>query len=160
VERIPVIIFADVDGVLNPDHPHEDNKVILAKPEGYTSTFTLNLSPRQGEMLRELASGTGADLVWCTTWQQHANAHVGAHIGLPEMPHVPLIPGNRSESLGRIKARCALKYAGGRRFVIFDDEPDIGEYLGGHGMHMHVDARLGLLPEHIAAAREFLTTRE
>jgi HAD domain in Swiss Army Knife RNA repair proteins len=154
------VIFIDVDGVLNPEDPHEDNRVVLAKPEGSAWTFPLNLSARQGRLLTALARETGAEIVWCSTWQQDANEWVGSRIELPpELPHLRLEPARFSETLGAVKARTAAAYAGRRRFVIFDDEPEIGSCLPGDadGLHVYVDPRSGLLPEHIAAAREFLS---
>ncbi|MER5642469.1 HAD domain-containing protein [Kitasatospora sp. NPDC002227] len=62
------LLYLDVDGVLNPDHP---------TPECTTHRILdldVHLSARHAAWLQELA-GT-YDLTWATTWEDHANTHL------------------------------------------------------------------------------------
>jgi hypothetical protein len=83
-------LLVDVDGVLNallrcnkpratcPCHPGWRH--VWARPFGDIS-YRLSLNPAHGPALLELAAATHAELVWATTWQEHANTWVGPKVG-------------------------------------------------------------------------------
>jgi hypothetical protein len=116
------LLYLDVDGVLNPDHP----------AEGFTThrilDFEVHLSARHGDWLRELAEPY--ELCWATTWEQDANIHLAPLLGLPELPVVRFAgfkpgPGDpRVPVLDLIRAAKwapLLRHAEGRPFAWIDD---------------------------------------
>ncbi|KJY28753.1 HAD domain-containing protein [Streptomyces sp. NRRL S-495] len=118
------LLFLDVDGVLNPVCPHPGAGFDVHTLLGYT----VLLSARHGSWLRELA-GT-YELVWATTWEEHANTHISPAIGLPELPFVrftgyvpqpgdPRVP--LMEMFSARKWAPLLRYAAGRPFAWIDD---------------------------------------
>lgn len=151
-------IFIDVDGVLNPWKPTEAFTRYHIEVQGVV--YPVYLNPEHGEWLKKLAADTNSELVWGTTWQELANPEISTRIGLPELPHLPLHRGKLSESLGQTKAEAAKRYAGDSKFVYFDDETDLGWYLGDcNGIHFCIDYRYGLLPEHITKASNYLNNK-
>ncbi|MFD5087640.1 HAD domain-containing protein [Kitasatospora sp. NPDC058201] len=118
------LLFLDVDGVLNPVCPGPETDFDAHTMLGYT----VLLSPRHGTWLRELAAGY--ELVWATTWEEHANAHIAPAIGLPELPLVRFTgytpqPGDPRVPLMELfsarKWAPLLRYAAGRPFAWVDD---------------------------------------
>ena len=116
------LLFLDIDGVLNP---------VLPTP-GFTAhdllDHTVLLSVHHADWLRELSETY--ELVWATTWEQHANTHIAPLLELPELPVVaftgyrnrpddPQFEGVES-LLGRTWAPL-LRYADGRPFAWVDD---------------------------------------
>jgi len=146
------LIFIDVDGVLNPD----------SQRDGFTEynilDFTVYLNPVHGEWLLNLAKETNSELVWGTMWEDLANVHIASKIGLPQLPVMKIQQNRWGESTGASKAYSAKLYAKDRTFVFFDDEVDLGNYLGDvpSGEHIRVKPYLGLLENHIFKARDFL----
>jgi hypothetical protein len=131
---VKAYIFVDVDGVLNAFPPGR-------MPEGWKTAsvelgpgavYPITYNPAIGEKLIRLAKDHGAELVWCTTWQEQASEHIAPLVGLPAMPFVPLVPPRFRASLGWIKAHSIgrwMEQAGDRRpFVWFDDEPDAADW--------------------------------
>lgn len=151
-------IFIDVDGVLNPDVLRPGGEKLLALPHGNrTPGYYLHLHKDYGKWLKQLSEKTGAFLVWGTTWQGYANKWVGEYLELPHLSHLDLSERGFGESLGSIKGRKAVEYAGGSKFVYFDDEVDIGHCIvGSKGIHIVVDYRTGLQESHIDVAEKFL----
>lgn len=151
------IIFLDVDGVFNPNRPSEGHFTVLAHPVG--ATFKLILNKRQSSMVLKLAEDTASRLVWATTWEDEANEWIGPHLDIPELPVVHFRPKKFSESLGSIKARGVVEYAAGEKFVYFDDQYDIGNYMGDcNGLHILVNPKYGLVSRHIIEAEDYLTS--
>ncbi|MFE2107518.1 HAD domain-containing protein [Kitasatospora sp. NPDC059463] len=93
------LLFLDVDGVLNPVCPAPEADFDAHTLFGYT----VLLSARHGTWLRELAGRY--ELVWATTWEEHANTHI-----------LPLM-----ELLSARKWAPLLRYAAGRPFAWVDD---------------------------------------
>lgn len=152
-----MIIFLDVDGVFNPNRPSEGHFTVLARPDG--AEYKLILNKRQSALVKTLAADTNSRMVWATTWEDHANEWIGPNLGLPELPVVKFHPKKFAESLGSIKARGVSEFAGGEKFVYFDDEYDIGNYLGDcNGLHVYVNPKYGLGVKHIVEAESFLTS--
>ncbi|AUY48623.1 hypothetical protein EH183_06350 [Streptomyces sp. CB01881] len=118
------LLFLDVDGVLNPVCPGPDGDFDAHTLLGHT----VLLSARHGSWLRELAEAY--ELVWATTWEEHANTHVAPAIGLPELPVVRFTgylpqPGDPRVPLMELfsarKWAPLLRYAAGRPFAWIDD---------------------------------------
>ncbi|MFE7192894.1 HAD domain-containing protein [Kitasatospora sp. NPDC057541] len=118
------LLFLDVDGVLNPVCPGPEADFDAHTLFGYT----VLLSARHGAWLRELAHTY--ELVWASTWEEHANTHIAPAIGLPELPFVrftgylpqpgdPRVP--LMELLSARKWAPLLRYAAGRPFAWVDD---------------------------------------
>jgi hypothetical protein len=155
------LILIDVDGVLNPSFSCKTRRR-LQYHEGWITRkgwfrgleYRLFLNPAHGRWLRDLASETGAELAWGTTWEECASSQVGKWLGLPELPHVPF-------GFVRHKAEGIVPWTSGRPFAWFDDEPDAGPVtakLAGDQLHkvIWVDEHTGLTRHHIGYAREWL----
>jgi hypothetical protein len=146
------IIFVDVDGVLNSKNG--TSEYLFTLPEG---TFKVKLTPEHGEMLKDLAESTDAELVWGTMWEESAPIHIAPVLGLPEMPVMKIQRYKMSSLIGHDKAFSAKNYAKGRRFVFFDDADDLGRYLKGtDGLHIYVNPDKGLQWDHIVTAANYL----
>jgi hypothetical protein len=157
------LLLIDVDGVLNP--------MGRAAPDfrRYRCTvgaevYTVHLNARHGRRLLDLALATGSELVWATTWEDHANEWIAPRIGLPTLPVIPMSPGEPSEFGEMFKTRHVAEYAGRRPFVWFDDQvwAEDEEYLRVHQglddfLLIHVDPRQGLTSRHLGMAHEWLT---
>ena len=157
------LLLIDVDGVLNP----------MARPtpdfRRYRCTigaevYTVHLNPRHGRRLLDLALMTGSELVWATTWEQHANEWIAPRIGLPTLPVIPMNPDVPSEYGEMFKTPNVAAYVGRRPFVWFDDQvwAEDEEYLRVHQglddfLLIHVDPREGLTSRHLGMAHEWLT---
>ncbi|MBV6699026.1 hypothetical protein KV557_18205 [Kitasatospora aureofaciens] len=118
------LLFLDVDGVLNPVCPHPDAGFDTHTLLGYS----VLLSARHGAWLRELSATY--ELVWATTWEEHANTHIAPAIGLPPLPFVRFTgyvpqPGDPRVPLMQLfsarKWAPLLRYADGRPFAWVDD---------------------------------------
>ncbi|MFG1941419.1 HAD domain-containing protein [Nonomuraea sp. NPDC048826] len=159
------LLLLDVDGVLNPTgHPTPDFRRYRCTIG--SSVYTVHLNQRHGPRLLELALETGAELVWATTWEQHANEWIAPRIGLPSLPVIGMRPDDRigGEHGEMFKTRRVAEYVGGRPFVWFDDQvyQEDENYLRarqgtGEFLLIHVPARQGLTSQHLAVAREWLT---
>lgn len=158
------LILIDVDGVLNPwqkQGPHWQSHQAVSE----IGTFHVILNPDHGPMLLQLAAETGAELVWATTWEHHANLSIGPLIGLPELPVIecnagPDAPGVHPKTPG------VAEYVAGRPFVWFDDDLTAKDsrYLKAHpgvGEHLivHVGPKKGLTPKHLELAAAWLANR-
>jgi hypothetical protein len=147
------LILIDVDGVLNPwqrQGPQWEKHRAVA--DG--TTWNVILNPDHGPMLLTLASETGADLVWATTWDHDANREIGPRIGLPELPVIE-VRTHPGEPGVHPKTPPVAEYVARR--------PD-RDYLKGHpgvGDFLIVDVgpRVGLTPKHLEKAAEWLAAR-
>jgi hypothetical protein len=172
VVSVRPILAVDVDGVLNAMSRG-------APPEGWRDGralgFRIRYNPGHGAKLLAVAEETGAELVWCTTWEELANEHIAPLVGLPELPWVPMEPGRDAvvsaspdsgqragthyHSLGDTKAAAMCAYASDRPFCWLDDEPDAEDALSSHPVpHLviQVPERTGLQDEHLERARTWL----
>jgi len=161
------ILAVDVDGVLNRMsrtalEPGERLAQVTV-PQG---TFPIRYRPAMGVKLALLATETGAELTWCTTWEQLANTHISPLLGFPELPWVPMAPGRvglrfgDDRPVGEIKARALAVYAAGRPWAWFDDDAEPFDLTAARpwspGSLFRVDDRVGLTDEHLAKARDYL----
>jgi hypothetical protein len=118
------VLYLDIDGVLNPEAP--------SRPEEFTEhrigRMTVRLSSRHAEWLAELRERY--ELVWASTWEEHANTYIGPLLGLPELPYVALSAYRYRPDDPRLpvtqhprKRKWApiLRHADGRRFAWVDD---------------------------------------
>jgi hypothetical protein len=159
------LLLIDVDGVLNPfSRPTPDFRRYHCTVGD--QVYTVQLNARHGTRLLELALVTGAELVWATTWEEHANEWIGPRLGLPPLPVIPMGPGSDQGGLygEMFKTPHVAAYVGRRPFVWFDDQVwlEDEEYLRGtQGLDdfllIHVDPRTGLTSQHLAQAHEWLT---
>lgn len=162
------ILAVDVDGVLNacslgdPPGEWQDARV---RPDGHGRGFRIRHNPGHGARLLAIAEETGAELIWCTTWEEMANQYIRQLVGLPELPWVPMEPGRAGRkfseyaSVGATKAAAMRAYAGGRPFCWLDDEPDAGDELRTLAVPhvvIEVDERTGLQDKHFEAAQAWL----
>ncbi|MFI7706643.1 HAD domain-containing protein [Nonomuraea sp. NPDC049480] len=157
------LLLLDVDGVLNPmGRPTPDYRRYRCTIAG--EVYTVHLNPRHGRRLLELAEATGAELVWATTWEHHANDWIAPRIGLPSLPVIPVSTDVLSERGEMFKTPHVAAYAGRRPFVWFDDQvwAEDEEYLRVHQglddfLLVHVDPTRGLTSHHLGMAHEWLT---
>lgn len=164
------ILAVDVDGVLNacnlgkPAPGWQDTRV-YPHGEGRGGYYRIRYNPGHGARLLAIAEETGAELTWCTTWEELANQHIAPLVGLPELPWVPMEPGRAGQkfsehrSVAMTKAMAMRAYAGDRPFCWLDDEPDAGtELLDCPVPHVviEVDEWTGLQDKHFEAARSWL----
>lgn len=151
------LILLDVDGVLNPWYkqgPHWETHQAVSE----AGTFRVVLNPEHGPLLLKLATELGAELVWATMWEHHANAEIGPRIGLPQLPVIevdsgPDVPGVHP------KIPAVAEYVNGRPFVWFDDELTKADnrYLKkhegvGHFRIVNIGPRVGLTERHLVVA--------
>ncbi|GAA4576784.1 HAD domain-containing protein [Planotetraspora kaengkrachanensis] len=161
--RSKPLLLLDVDGVLNPSRRsslryRRHNCVV----DG--GLYRLLLDRRHGPLLLSLARDTNAELVWATTWEEHANVEIAPRVGLPRLPVIRVTGDPVSKAGEHFKTRPVADYVDGRPFVWFDDGLTTADddYLRAHEgvgdfLLVHVDARHGLDGNHLAQAREWLT---
>lgn len=158
------LILIDVDGVLNPWHkqgPHwQEHRAVAGN-----GSFRVILNPDHGPMLLTLAAETGAELVWATTWEHHANLSIGPLIGLPELPVIEVSSGPDVPGV-LWKTPAVAEYVKGRPFVWLDDDltADDSRYLKTHDgvgeyLIVHVGPKKGLTPKHVEMAAAWLAIR-
>lgn len=173
MENRPAVLV-DVDGVLNPNLCGKTRSICKCHPtwRGFVAKLSreerywLKVNPEHGGLLTELAEATGAELIWASYWQGHANTWVSPKVGLPQtLPFVPIPACSGSQyTVGEWKAHWVADWAKGRPFVWFDDEPDVPGALNGladqKGLGAYrvitVDPEFGLIGEHVEEAKEWL----
>lgn len=152
--------MVDVDGVLSPitDSPSPG---LIPHEVGFKTVY---LNPQHASMLGVLARQTDGELVWCTMWGPSANYDIGPLIGLPDLPVVPIQEDHDGIPLGAHKAAAAVKYAAGRPFIWFDDEPDAHYWLAhlreGPANVIAVDPARGLTRHHIRLAKNWMKSKQ
>ncbi|MGI5268731.1 HAD domain-containing protein [Nonomuraea sp. CA-218870] len=159
------LLLLDVDGVLNPTgRPTPDFRRYRCTVDG--TAYTVHLNQRHGARLLELALAAGAELVWATTWEHHANDWIAPRLGLPSLPVIAMGRDDRAVSRHgeMFKTRRVADYVGDRPFVWFDDQvyQEDENYLRarqglGEFLLIHVPGEVGLTSRHLDVAREWLT---
>lgn len=158
------MLLLDVDGPLNPwkMKPHD-----LAA-NGYTThqitldgqTYPVHLNPAHGTTLLALANLV--DLVWTTTWVEHANTLISPILGLPtNLPVIPWPDGAQDAyRRGSWKTPHIAAWTAGKPFAWFDDEVNRYDkkYLAatnGIGPHLpvRVEPHTGLTEIHFAKVK-------
>ncbi|WP_283133168.1 HAD domain-containing protein [Rhizohabitans arisaemae] len=159
------LVLLDVDGVLNPT---SRTSLRLRRHECVVDgqTYRVLLDRRHGAWLLALAGDTGAELVWATTWEHHANEHISPRLGLPPLPVVDVNRDGVSHYGEGHKTGPIAEYAGSRPFVWFDDAVGGGDrtYLLSHEqvgdfLIVKIPPRTGLTRDHLTQARTWLTRR-
>jgi hypothetical protein len=165
------ILALDVDGVLNALNAGE-------VPPGWERAtvrggLPIRYNPRHGEQLQKIAADTGAELVWCTIWEDLANEHIAPLTGLPWLPWVAMdesmatviserhIKFSQAIPVGAVKARALAQYAAGRPACWLEDEPEApAEFSSYPAPHLvvQVDPLAGLQDEHLAMAASWLAS--
>jgi hypothetical protein len=163
-----VHLLLDVDGVLVPfparDHstpathtPH------LVHPTGHPGPVRIWLDPGHGPLIAR-ALGTGLFTpVWCTSWRQDASALIGPLLGLPPFGHIdlPRLPLTTSHPDGYLWKRDHVAHwlSAAPLVWIDDDFTALDHAWAAHRtaaglptLLIQPDPRVGLRPEHLAAA--------
>lgn len=162
-DRARPLLILDVDGVLNPHGPRADPEPPWITFEADWSGYVVALNPEHGKQLLALAERTGCELVWGTSWEEHANAEVGPRLGLPWLEVIQV--NTQPPVLGSMvlwKTGHIATYAEGRPFVWLDDHPGETDtkFLASHGCPDHliiqIDAEEGLQDHHLQRAEEWL----
>lgn len=112
------IVFLDVDGPLIP-FGGSGHRYPAAPPEPGAHPLLHRLDPADGPRLLALPG----ELVWATTWGEHANEVIAPRLGLPGLPVVTW-PDEEDDPVGgrHWKTAGLVRWAGGRPFVWVDDE--------------------------------------
>ncbi len=117
------VIGLDVDGVLSPDvsskqrsHLWYHEKWRRRAVRWGLGVSQLIVNPDVAITLQRIAHDTGAELVWATHWNQHANDHVAPLITLPQLPVI------ETPAWPSLKAPAVVEWSAGRPLVWFDDE--------------------------------------
>ncbi|MEU5693842.1 hypothetical protein [Actinosynnema sp. NPDC020468] len=77
------------------------------------------LDPSHGPRLLRVAAEVGAELAWCTTWEEDANRFVGPALGLPPLRVVGL---RAWEGRSDWKFPAVGRFAAGRPLAWLDDD--------------------------------------
>lgn len=157
------LLIVDIDGVLNPDMPRDNPEPPWITFVAQWSGYVVALNPEHGKELLAIAERTGCELVWGTTWEEHANDEVASRLGLPALPVVHVTtPPEVLDSWVIWKSGHIAKYAAGRPFVWLDDHPSEldSRYLAANGAPDHlivqIDPETGLEDHHLRQAEEWL----
>lgn len=162
------LVLLDVDGVLNAFTAEdrdgwEEHEV---RPAGIP--YRVYVDPAIGKALLALAEETGAQLAWATRWEEHASEHIAPLLGLPPLECVPVAPEGEGYfetgwMAGR-KADAVVRWAAGRPWAWFDDEPAelerAGHLADGEHLCVPVDDQEGLGEGHVETARRWLAGLE
>lgn len=153
------IILLDVDGPLNPFDAKptkrpEGYQTHRMRPMGWVATKPLKvwLNPLHGPSLRDL----GAELIWCTAWENEANEWIGPHLGLPKLDFVDWIDWDIKNPEGlHPKTKRIISWMAENRpdsdFLWIDDEPTgtdkayIDKNYENSGNIMKISPRIGLI---------------
>jgi hypothetical protein len=133
-----LVIALDVDGVLTP-----------------------HLDPAYGRMLLDLAADTGADLVWATARNHHANEWIGPEIGLPPLTVIDMTGVAPKRAITHWKVPPVAAWAERRPLAWLDDEFRDADFEwaarrtdgGAPTLLVPVDDREGLNANHLALIR-------
>lgn len=158
----PLIMF-DADGVVNlAQFLSSRQRSRLIRNEGWIQRWTgepyystrIVFNPRWRAMVQPLAE-TGAELVWASGWQDHANRYLAPLLGLPDLRWAPAIH--------RRKASTVIPWTEGRPWVWledYEDELENASALSQDRPHLPVlvDRSRGLTVDHVTAVRSWLTS--
>jgi hypothetical protein len=165
-DRPRPLLILDVDGVLNPHRPRADPEPPWIIFEADWSGYVVALNPEHGKQLLALAERTGCEIVWGTSWEEHANAEVSPRLGLPSLEVIQVnTQPSVLDSMVLWKTGHIASYAAGRPFVWLDDHPgDVdSKFLASHGAPHHliiqIDADEGLQDHHLRQAEKWLMER-
>jgi hypothetical protein len=171
----PPVLALDLDGVLNALDPpagagwerHDIHVPASTLPDspfirGHGTEdvdVTIHLHPRHGPWIRSLLAG-GVEVVWITTWEHAANAHIAPLLGIPPLPVVSLTPTRLSYVLSLDTASAKLDRLddqfGDRCLVWIDDLATRSVLRDGRWVQIRTDARRGLTEYEQATAENHL----
>jgi Swiss Army Knife RNA repair-like protein len=121
------LLILDVDGVLSPDASRDwlDHSIyrrhkVSVRDDGLCMEYTVWLTRYHGQQLNGIAEMTGAQLVWCTSWNEYANELIAPRVGLPKLPYIFVPPGTSERPEWKYDA--VATYAGERPIAWLDDE--------------------------------------
>ena len=134
------LLLLDVDGVL----------AVVTVPSGDVDADpVLTLPPEASEWFAQVANAF--DIVWATTWAEHANRVIAPKLGLPTLPTVAF---NMDERALTPKLRSVIDAVGDRPCAWVDDDlhEDANTWAAGREVPtllMHVDGRKGMTRRHV-----------
>lgn len=122
-------ILLDVDGCVNALDPDNDpagwvfEAAFRSSPE--SGGWRLNMSKEMGRALLEL----GTEIVWLTTWEEHANTDIGKHFGWAEKR--TLTHHGKSKIFWKIEhIKDELAHPGDKVVWIDDDSKEFLQHFG------------------------------
>jgi len=111
------------------------------------------LHPDHGARLVQLAEALSADLMWATTWNEHANTEIAPRIGLPALPVIEVTPPFRVKPGPHWKQREVLAAVGARPLVWIDDQFTPADHrwssIRPGTLLLRTDENVGLLEAHL-----------
>ncbi len=148
-----MLVFADIDGVLNARRPKWDSRIERRHVRTETGEYNVTWSPALVTELRQLDHHPRVRLVWLTSWGPEVAPLEDLWGYLPRWPRaIPeLLPtGEVPAAKHAVIDRVA---AAGRSYVWCDDElagdvDDVTEF-GGLRLEIRPKSRHGLEPVHI-----------
>lgn len=168
-ENTAPLLLLDVDGPLNA---FDGRKTLPERFRKYRVrpddvTYNVYLDPGIGERLLAFARDHGAELVWATTWEHHANDWISPRIGLPELPVITFSVTRYARKGYSWKFADVAAYAAGRTLAWLDDDFEYHEPLRAQyfdsargdapSLLHHVDPCVGITDEDLAAVGAWFT---
>lgn len=170
---IRLLIICDIDGVLIP-FPAADGAIPPTHREhwaeftGKPDPVRIWLNPEHGPLLAGLVERTGAEAAWCSTWRQDSALQIGARLGLPTWPGVPLPtpPTDSSHQAGHLwKQPHVAQYAAGAALIWIDDDFTERDHAWAAARHasgsptlmVEPDPHTGITKDHIEVAVAWVT---
>ncbi|MEU9034619.1 HAD domain-containing protein [Streptomyces sp. NPDC048352] len=167
-------LLLDIDGVLIPfpaadgsTPPTHVRHTVLPAGRPPEDPVPIWLNPAHGPLLGDFVSGGPVTPVWCSSWRKDATTIVGPLLGLPEFPYLdlPRPKITTSHPNGYLWKRDHVEAWLGESAVawIDDDFTDLDHTWAaertarGHlTLLVQPDPYVGLLPEHVIAARAWV----
>ena len=158
------LLFLDVDGTVVPFGQGSGPVADVNTGDSYLA----RVDPQTGLRLAALP----CELVWATTWEDHANTEGAPQLGLPPLPVVhwsePSIDDVLEDQWFDLhwKTRTLVKWAAGRPFAWVDDEIKdsdmswVASNHHGHALLHQVEASKGLTDQDLEALTAWLRENE
>lgn len=154
-------LYLDIDGVLNVfdrtgDNPAWPDPYAEGRAQGHLIVW----SPALIEELHFVLN-TGVDLVWTTTWRQHALDDIAPLVGLPATRFITANEKFSDSSTIQWKTRAVLadQDSDPSSFIWVDDDHDqfsMRHAEDRNGLAIQTDARLGITPGQVAEMHGYL----
>ena len=163
---VPVSIYLDVDGVVNPFSPMGTTDWGGEWATADAGILEVAFAPELVAGLNDLAAHPAARFVWLTTWERLAPEFLCPAIGLngQEWPVLSSQGWDQGSEWWKFVAlQKDLASSGSQRIVWLDDQLNResealswAEYQRDHVLCISPDPRKGLSPGDLAAVREYL----
>lgn len=163
-----IFFLCDIDGVLIP-FPADDGAIPQTHREhwarfsGKAEPVRIWLDPDHGPLLARFVEHAGVEPTWCSTWRQDCAPEIGARLGLPTWPSIPLPtpPTDSSHQAGHLwKQPHVAAFAGEAALIWIDDDFTDLDHAWAADRHasglptllIEPDPYVGLITQHIDAA--------